>query len=173
MDWLKTMYAEHGVIMGAANSMGLYSARVAAGKEVPQETADGLLEIVKDFADACHHAKEERALFPLLREKAARESALVDTLLAEHEEGRRYVHDIAMDGRDAVVRNAAAYGALLRLHIAKENRFFAECDKLLGSGEKAQLAEGFEEVEAGSIGLGKRDEYLKKAGEVARVLKSL
>lgn len=173
MDWLKTMYAEHVVILGVARSMSLYSVNVNAGKDVPRETADGLLEVVKNFADACHHRKEEDALFPLLREKAAGKSGLIDALLAEHEEGRRYVHDLGMDGRDAIIRNAAAYGVLLPKHIVTENLFFAECDKLLRSREKAELAERFGQIEVEAIGPGRHEEYLKKAAEITRVLKGL
>jgi hemerythrin-like domain-containing protein len=77
------------------------------------------------FADGCHHAKEEKALFPLLEARGIpRQGGPIGMMLLEHEEGRELVRDMerAIAARDlpGFVASAGAWAGLLRAHIAKE-----------------------------------------------------
>jgi hemerythrin-like domain-containing protein len=83
------------------------------------------VEFLRRFADACHHAKEEQALFPLLEERGIpREGGPIGQMLLEHEEGRGLLRgmDRALAEQDlpAFVASAGAYAGLLHAHIAKE-----------------------------------------------------
>jgi hemerythrin-like domain-containing protein len=87
----------------------------------------------RDFADRCHHAKEEDLLFPLLeKEKGfSTESGPTAVMRAEHVEGRACVRRMgeSIDAAEAgdktavgrFVEAAAAYVDFLRSHIGKED----------------------------------------------------
>ncbi len=126
-----------------------------------------LVAFLKEFADKCHHGKEEGILFPAL-EKAgvAREGGPVGVMLAEHERGRAHIR--AMEAalgskggieREAFAREAKGYAALLRAHIDKENSvLFPMGERLLGADELARVYRAFEEHEEKVIGAGRHEE---------------
>ena len=54
------------------------------------------IDFARNFADKCHHLKEENLLFPALEERGIpREGGPIGMMLAEHEEGRGYVRAMA------------------------------------------------------------------------------
>ncbi|HEY2990524.1 MAG TPA: hemerythrin domain-containing protein, partial [Candidatus Binatia bacterium] len=90
------------------------------------------LDFARNFADKCHHLKEEKLLFPALEEHGIpREGGPIGMMLAEHEEGRGYVRAMAaalesaaqdpIGARITLRRKADAYIRLLREHIQKED----------------------------------------------------
>ena len=51
-----------------------------------------VVELIRNFADGLHHAKEENLLFPLLGEKGfSPEQGPVAVMLSEHTQGRDFV----------------------------------------------------------------------------------
>jgi hemerythrin-like domain-containing protein len=135
------------------------------------------IEFARYFTDGCHHSKEERLLFPRLRERGAEASAPVAAMLQEHEGGRERVRrlEAALDaaaGGDSsavpnVAENLAAYAALLRSHIAKENNvLFPLADRLLDDDDQRELTEAFERVEVEETGL---DEHARLAAIADRL----
>ena len=83
------------------------------------------VDFARRFADGCHHAKEEQALFPLLEQRGIpRQGGPIGMMLLEHQEGRDLVLNMerALAARDlpAFVASAGAWAGLLRVHIAKE-----------------------------------------------------
>ena len=88
---------------------------------------------MKNFADGCHHKKEEGVLFVALVENGmSKEAGPVAVMLAEHEEGRRLTCAMREGAErvqagdqtaiSQVVQNALGYATLLRQHIQKEDR---------------------------------------------------
>jgi len=130
-----------------------------------------MAEFFAGFADACHHAKEEKLLFPRLAERGAiAKGCPVEELTDEHARGRAHVRAI----RDALPRATAGdpdapgyiathlgdYAAMLREHIRKENeRLFPCADHHLTPADQRELAEGFERVEREEMGEGTHDRY--------------
>jgi hemerythrin-like domain-containing protein len=54
------------------------------------------VDFVRNFADRCHHAKEEENLFPRMEARGVpRDGGPIGVMLFEHEEGRAYVRAIA------------------------------------------------------------------------------
>ena len=144
------------------------------------ETWRKAIDFIRNFADKCHHLKEEKILFPALEERGiAREGGPIGMMLMEHEEGRGYVRQMAAalhlaeeDSKAAeksLLDNARAYLRLLRQHIRKEEEILFEmADEVLTREEQNKLLCEFEEHEAKEIGPGVHERYLKLAYELER-----
>ncbi len=141
--------------------------------EVNSATWEKALDFIRNFADKCHHLKEEKILFPALEEHGIpREGGPIGMMLMEHEEGRGYVRgmtdalahvkDTPDSAKKTLVENASAYLRLLSQHINKEDDvLFQMADEVLTPEEQKQLLREFEEHEAKEMGTGIHDKYLK------------
>ena len=172
-----TLRHEHELVCRALAGADALAEEARTSGTVREEPVRDFIEFARYFTDGCHHAKEERFLFPRLRERGAQASAPVAAMLQEHEGGRERVRrlEAALDAvaggdRDAVSRvaeNLSAYAALLRSHIAKENNvLFPLADRLLDDGDRRELAQAFERVEAEETGV---DEHARLAAIADRL----
>ena len=153
--------------------------RLAAEPQVGSlETWGKVIDFIRNFADRCHHLKEEKIFFPALEEKGIpRDGGPVGIMLMEHEEGRGYVRGMADalaecgeglgPAQAALVYNARAYLQLLQGHIQKEDDvLFQMADEALTLEDQKQLLQEFEEHESKEIGTGVHEKYLKIAQEL-------
>lgn len=144
------------------------------------------LDFLRNFADGCHHAKEERELFPILESAGIpRDGGPIGCMLNEHEEGRALIRaiaghlDAAVAGDETaageVRRATKGYIALLRAHIFKEdNVLFVMAEQALGPQEQELMRDAFLRSD-GSNGCSTRhghfvalaDELLNQAGAAA------
>ena len=162
---------EHVIIERALSVLEALALGVEAGKAVPKERAESLLDLLKTFADKCHHGKEEQLLFPaLLATKAGEAKTTVDELLKEHEVGRAAVRRMSdgiagwekPEARRLFAAAAHDYVDLLRRHIAKETEgLLPLSERLLSQPEQLALAGKFEEMEEQVIGHGVHERLLK------------
>ncbi len=120
---------------------------------------------LKEFADKCHHGKEEGLLFPAMVGAGVPEKGgPIGAMLAEHAQGRKLIRDmeesIATDvDRMKLAQAAGGYASLLRNHIQKENMvLFPMADRLLTESQLEKLYAGFEEHEEKVIGQGRHEE---------------
>jgi hemerythrin-like domain-containing protein len=125
----------------------------------PRAFLDEALDFFRNFADGCHHAKEENLLFPRMKERGLPErGGPIAVMLAEHEEGRGYLKAIRENLEDAgrgsiaarkqVYANARAYIDMLRRHIFKEdNILFGIAESVLEPDDVAELQKDFAEIE--------------------------
>ncbi len=138
------------------------------------------IDFLRNFADGCHHAKEENELFPVLESAGIpREHGPIGCMLDEHEMGRALIRKIA-NNLDAaaqgdaeagsILRNAAtAYIRLLRQHIDKEdNVLFVMADRVLGPEEQELMRGAFERADRSNSCSSKHQQYVDLAGELAR-----
>ena len=129
------------------------------------------VDFVRNFADRCHHGKEEENLFPRMEERGLpREGGPLTVMLAEHDQGRAHVRAIA-DAIDAyesgdesaartIAENARGYLQLLRGHIMKEdNILFPMSDRVLTPDDQQELEQRFEQVETEVMGPGAHERY--------------
>lgn len=147
---------------------------------IPVEQWEKALDFIRNFADKCHHLKEEGLLFPALEEHGIpREGGPIGVMLMEHEEGRGYVRAMAEAlsavkqqpeaARPRLVGNARAYVRLLREHIPKEDDIlFNMADDVLTPEEQKELLREFEEHEARELEPGVHEKYLAIALELER-----
>jgi len=152
--------------------------RVEKGKvsELKAEDIRNTVTFFREFADKCHHTKEERELFPML-EKAGiqKEGGPIGVMLAEHEMGRNHIRAMyeSLDDlseseivAEKFVDNAYAYVELLRQHIDKENDIlFRMAELSLGNDMDNKLFQRFEDIEEKEMGEGTHEKYHKMIDE--------
>jgi hemerythrin-like domain-containing protein len=167
--------AEHRVIERVLDSLDRISDEAQAAGRLNEGDARDVLDFLRNFADRCHHGKEEHNLFPAMEAQGFPASGgPIAVMLAEHEAGRAHLR--AMDESLALaaagdtqalgrfVEHARAYCALLRQHIHKEdNILFVLADRVLGPDEQTELLQRFEHVEAEHMGVGTHEKYLALA----------
>lgn len=151
---------------------------LAGAPEAPLDVWKKAIDFIKNFADRCHHLKEEKVLFPALEDRGIpREGGPVGMMLAEHEEGRGHVQEMAamltlaeQDPKKAMTmlrETTMEYVRLLRQHIQKEDEVLFEiADGALTPAEQEKLLHEFAEHEAKEIGTGVHEKYLKIAQEL-------
>lgn len=162
---------EHELILEMLGVIEAACAKIDGGERPDTGRLGMMIDFIRNFADKCHHAKEETLLFPAL-EKAGipREGGPVGVMLHEHVLGRDFVRvmDDALqkmksgDERAArhFVENARGYVTLLTAHINKENNvLFGMAEQRLGPAEEQTLMEGFDRVEREEIGEGVHEKY--------------
>jgi hemerythrin-like domain-containing protein len=157
------------------------AAKVQRGEDIPANVFERAIDFARGFTDKCHHAKEERHLFPALEERGIPRQGPIGVMLAEHAEGRRHIVALAraLEGyrqgdntaRTKVAESSEAYTALLRSHILKEdNVLFPMADSRLSEADQKELAERFEQVEREEIGEGVHERYHRMIEELEREL---
>jgi hemerythrin-like domain-containing protein len=169
MRAVRLLMEEHRVIERALAVLQTIADRLEQGEAVEADKVTALLDFFRVFADECHHAKEEKALFPQLEAKGVpRAGGPIGVMLHEHEEGRALQQQmrLAFSGLSEMAnrrlfRSAARqYIALLRQHICKEdNVLFPMAQHLLTESEDAALVERLERQERDALGEGVHERY--------------
>jgi len=138
-----------------------------------------IVEIIRNFADGLHHAKEENLFFPLLSERGfSSTQGPVAVMLHEHVLGRNFVKGIAehiplfKSGDKAalneIFRNMNGYAELLRNHISKENNIlFRMADNALSESDNNNLLIKFAEAEKNHIQTADAKKYSEQIKELA------
>lgn len=137
------------------------------------------IDFFRNFADRCHHGKEEKHLFPLMEARGVpREQGPIGHMLYEHEIGRRYLNEVVAATENAITDDAQAalrfgdavqgYVAWLRDHIAKEDRvLFPMANRALSAADQTHLLQSFLHTEAHDMGTGAHEKYLQIADQLA------
>jgi hemerythrin-like domain-containing protein len=156
----ETLMQEHRVIEQVLKCVSAMATRVDESGFLDIDSAERALTFLRTFADSCHHAKEERVLFPALARVGFTSNAgPVAVMLKEHELGREYLRRMEAAvarwrtvGRDAgkeFARTACDYVALLSQHISKEDHIlFPLADHALVGAAADAVRESFESAEA-------------------------
>jgi hemerythrin-like domain-containing protein len=123
---------EHQLILRVLDTL---EARLARLDAEPFDHAFFLdaLDFFRNFADGCHHFKEEDTLFPeLIAAGIPSEGGPIGCMLGEHDFGRSCLRSVgenldaaasgSPEARATVATKARAYLDMLRQHINKEDR---------------------------------------------------
>jgi hemerythrin-like domain-containing protein len=141
------------------------------------------LDFISNFADQCHHLKEEKLLFPAMEAHGIPlEGGPIGVMLMEHEEGRSHVRAMraAVEGLErgetggveSLLSHARGYLRLLKEHIQKEDEIlFRIADDCIPAAEQTALLKSFEEHETREMGAGVHEKYLKIAEELESVFR--
>ncbi len=163
MDALETLMDEHLTIATTLGLLDVSAKKMQGGEELPTEFFDEVMDILENFADRCHHAKEEEVLFPLFKGNGAKDSEAVSSFLEEHENGRAFVSALGKavdrDDRLGIMENASGYYSLMSQHIRKENMLFPAWIKSLSDAASEEMAARFDRIEARSLGPERHQEY--------------
>jgi hemerythrin-like domain-containing protein len=147
-------------------------------KRVPEGDLEKAMAVAVEFADRCHHAKEEKVLFPALSKASPKTGAeIARRLTSDHVAFRKLVGDTRKliprmgegAARTQLSKNLDTYARLLREHIRVEHeQLFPEVERSLGPADRARLAEEFDRVEAEEIGLGVHEKYHSVIEQLSR-----
>jgi hemerythrin-like domain-containing protein len=167
----ETLKEEHQLILVMLKIVDTVCEKLDQGETVDAGHLAYIIDFIRNFADGCHHAKEEKLLFVAL-EKAGmpQNDGPVAVMLREHVLGRSYVKgmDDALQlmkaGDNKAVKlfteNARAYVRLLSAHIDKEDHvLFAMADERLSKASQKDLMEGFDRLERDETGVGVHEKY--------------
>jgi len=155
---------EHEAILFTLDVLERMAALIAEGKSLEAEDPPKLLAVLREFADTCHHGKEENILFPAMEAAGIpRERGPIGQMLAEHEAGREHIRKMGAAAKagdyPAFAREARAYVELLRQHIEKENTvLFPMGERTLDAGTLERVMRKFDEHEERVIGAGRHEE---------------
>jgi hemerythrin-like domain-containing protein len=162
---------EHRAIEQMLAVLGKICDMLDRGERVNSEHLDLAITFIREFADRCHHAKEEKLLFPAMESAGIpRDGGPIDVMLSEHDEGRQFVGGMASASAEyrngssnaaaSFTRNARSLIALLSEHILKEDSIlFVMADVRLSAEKQEELNHGFNRLEQEEIEGGKHEEF--------------
>lgn len=177
MQAIDILMHEHRVIEKVLNALEIAANRLSEGQDVPMDFFLQAADFIRNFADGCHHQKEEGILFTALEANGMpKDVEPVSVFMGEHVEGRRLTRGMTEcaeriqsgDGasKSKLIQHARDYVTLLRGHIQKEDHvLFPMADNIL-DGQHQQLLVAFKRAdEERQIG----EKYLRVADELSKV----
>ncbi len=179
MQAIEVLKNEHRVIEQVLTCLEKISAEGVTHGRLDAQAAEQALEFFRNFADRCHHAKEEDLLFPMMEASGfPREGGPTGVMLYEHELGRGHIRGMQAQLAQAGAGNTEAvlqfaghardYIRLLRDHIQKEDHcLFPMAAQALGEARREELLASFEQVEREHIGEGVHERWLAVANALA------
>ena len=172
---------EHAAISIMLSIMKKIAENIKAGKGFNKAHVEKIVDFLQNFADKCHHGKEERVLFPALEDAGiSRDNGPVGVMLYEHTIGREYIAEMITalkkadqpDGNspEELANAMYQYVNLLQNHIMKENNIlFPMADKVLDDDLQEELYIQFEKIEDEIIGAGVHEQYHKLIHEFEKI----
>jgi hemerythrin-like domain-containing protein len=171
MQATKILMDEHRLIERVLAALQLASERVSEGEEMRPAFFINAALFIKNYADGCHHHKEEGLLFAAMNKSGnASAGGPIGVMLAEHEQGRELTRAMLeaarnwergnMDARAYAAHNALGYVALLRQHIQKEdNVLFPLADYAVPAEQREKLDADFEQARQAEESTGVHEKY--------------
>ncbi|MBM3129569.1 MAG: hemerythrin [Chloroflexi bacterium] len=175
---------EHEGILAMLAVVETAARRLQNGKEIPRDLMTNAVGFFRNFADKCHHGKEEDELFPAMEQRGVpREGGPIGMMLVEHDQGRAFVRGMSdaatkyaqgdPSAAPALVQNTLGYVNLLRQHIWKENNvLFQMADQVLADTDHEKLYAAFENIEATRTGPGEHERYHAMIAEYQKLAAS-
>ncbi|MEI6142995.1 MAG: hemerythrin domain-containing protein [Mariniphaga sp.] len=143
------------------------------------EDLEEVVDLIRNFADGLHHAKEESLLFPRMAERGfSMTQGPIAVMLSDHAQGRNFVKGMAENigllkngdsfAIKAIYENMLGYGELLTNHIAKENNIlFRMADTALSTADHQSLVTQFAEIENQIVSNNSKEGYLARIEKLA------
>lgn len=179
MKSIKRLVAEHDIIERGLNVLEKAVAQIEFGQSIPDAFPKWAPGFFAQFADKCHHAKEEDLFFPLLKDRGIREDGgPIGVMLHEHEIGRECVRRM-LESSEADEFDGAQFATaakefipLLRQHIFKENNvLFKMAASILSEADDADVNDKFTQVEQERDLVGLHERYDAEIAQWEEALK--
>ena len=91
-----TLEQEHRIVQQVVAGMAMLADELEESKPVKPQLLQEIVEFLRVFVDQCHHAKEDKYLFPLLEQRGVPAGGCpLGALKHEHENGRLLVKQLA------------------------------------------------------------------------------
>jgi hemerythrin-like domain-containing protein len=125
------------------------------GQALPDSFPEWVVRFFQEFADRCHHAKEEDVFFPVLKQRGIPEQGgPIGVMLHEHVLGRDCVSRMREASQtkpfdsQKFAEAAKQYVPLLHEHIFKENNvLFRVAEQVMSEADDAAVTSRFSQVE--------------------------
>jgi hemerythrin-like domain-containing protein len=171
------LMGEHELILQALDALGKRLEEMKEPTPADREYFEKAVEFLREFADKCHHGKEEDILFKRMAERGfPTHGGPIAVMLSEHQTGRAFIRGMAeaaakigSDPRagSELRANGLGYIELLRNHIAKENQvLFPMADRTLSTEDQHDLAHAFERFEERETGAGVHERMIELLREL-------
>lgn len=160
MEATDILYEEHRIITMVLECLQKIVEEAEESGKLNAQSAQAAIDFFRNFADACHHAKEEDRLFEVMQEHGLpRDGGPIGVMLTEHDEGRKHVRGMAQAVQKAATgdaqalsqfaENARDFIALLTAHINKEDQvLFPMAGQVIASEAANTLLADFKRIEA-------------------------
>ncbi|MBD3267588.1 hemerythrin [bacterium] len=180
MNPTQVLKNEHRVIECVLDVLEKMSEKARTEKTLDADSAHKAIDFFKNFADQCHHGKEEVHLFTWMEEQGfPRDGGPTGVMLHEHEIGRSHVRamkasiDEAAQGdekaRIQFVDNAQGFIPMLREHIQKEDHcLFPMADNHMSDEQRNEMMNRFHHTEKEDMGEGKHEHWIEVAKTLAQ-----
>ncbi len=170
---------EHRIIEKVLAALERCSDAAARGERIERARVREFVDFFKNFADRCHHGKEEDRLFAAMIEHGfPRDQGPIAVMLEEHDMGRSHVGVLARigegsgelteDERGQLCTHALSYAELLKAHIRKEDQvLYHMALGALPPEVLERLEKDFEAFETTIVGAGAHERYHELAHGLA------
>lgn len=147
---------EHKLILRAVALMEKEQDKIGNGGQTNPSLIDSIVDFLRNYADRCHHGKEEDILFSELAKKPMyiEHKKIMQELLDEHVIARKtvgelflakekYVSGVRIAAKDIAIR-LKELTKLYPAHIEKENKnFFVPCMQYFSKQEQDNMLKEF------------------------------
>ncbi len=166
---IENLMTEHRLIEQVLGSLATFVEGLETDRDDARQWLAGHAEFFREFADQCHHGKEEDRLFAAMRDHGfPSDTGPVYVMLMEHEQGRSHVRALAHTGKghgpltadevQSVRQHARSFITLLAGHIQKEDRIlYPAAESSLPGSVLDELADAFESFEQTAMGEGRHE----------------
>jgi hemerythrin-like domain-containing protein len=173
MKATELLMQEHAAIKQSLMILNKMCDKLQSGELVDRSHLEQIVDFIRNFADKCHHGKEEDILFDeMCKIGFSKEVGPISVMLSEHGMGREFVKGFSdavelykegdKNAVSAIVGNARKYSALLDQHIDKENNIlYPMADARLSQEQQMNMLEDFDKFEQLKMGPGKHAEFHK------------
>lgn len=184
MSATQVLRDEHEGILAMLAVVEAAAFRLRDGKPIPKDLMSNAADFFSNFADKCHHGKEEDRLFPKMAQYGIpEEDGPIGVMKAEHEHARALIRAMRVGATryangdaqavSALVSDTLEYVELLREHIYKENQvLFMLADQVIPDAEQRALARDYEAFEANVMGAGVHERYHAMIAEYQKLAAS-
>ena len=126
------------------------------GTDVPLSDIEKITMIISEFLDSIHYSREEDSYFPCVGVSGGFAEE-VRKFLIEHQFGRNVAFQISRhlkrwkegeNAKEPVARFLRTYAIYLQDHLAKEDKFFDEAEKIVDDEEEKEMFAYFQAVMA-------------------------
>jgi hemerythrin-like domain-containing protein len=172
---IEMLMQEHRVIEHVLGALEQAASRTRSGAPLERSRVAEFAAFFRNFADTCHHGKEEDLLFKkMVDADFPREGGPIAVMLADHRAGREHVGSLHSIGggsgplteaeRADFVEHADAYAPMLRQHILKEDRvLYPMAIQTVPPQAMAELATSFDDFERNVMGAGAHEGFHRLA----------
>jgi hemerythrin-like domain-containing protein len=169
---------EHGILKRVLLAYEEIVRRIRSRQDFPAQAVTDGATIIRKFIEEYHEKLEEDHLFPRFR-KAGKLVPLVDTLLRQHQAGRRITDRVlatatllkTQDDRNRLVGDLEAFNRMYAPHEAREDTvLFPELHKIVSPHEYDAMGEQFESIERKTFGGDGFDIYVDKVTALEKQL---